>query len=281
MKKQTSILLFVLFCFSCTEKEHGSVAELHISGKTDILSRGAAKNVFASGDEIGIFISESNGSVYEGCPCNINAKATYRLNTWEMDHKVLLFEREAVVYAYYPYRITTVPTLSVRMNEEDYLLSYPVMVSAANPDARLSFRHLMTLLEISIEKGEYLGKGELSSFRIENIPLSGIIDLTQGTIIHDSFSSEEFPQQAILKNTPLILSALVIPAHLQAARFVFTVDGREYSYLLPVQDWISGRRVRYTLSLDSGKILSLAANEIAAWDSSESYTGKLELGKFR
>ncbi|MCQ2138469.1 MAG: fimbrillin family protein [Bacteroidales bacterium] len=165
--------------FSCTEKdpdnasgtEHGKVC-LKIEDVTAAeLTKSAIKGTSFPTDEdisLGLFIAG------EDCIYN-NVKATRKAGEtdWATESDIVLNDKPATVYAYYPYdkdasSVSDI-TVSSSLNGKDWMWATPVTdVSAAKPGIKLTMNHALALIEITFNTS-----GFESTAKMTEISLSG------------------------------------------------------------------------------------------------------------
>ena len=186
---------------SCTD--NGEIEQTSGSNllqiSTEITTRSVLESSsFSTGDEIGVFVSNSTGKEYADGTSNI--KATFN-KQWQMDKPVSLTESPATVYAYYPYCNNSIeenyPYISgdflyfdLRQNGDkgqiDYLFGQAEGVADINsPNANIHFRHVLSRLTFIIKRATSdQGQGLLSSVALRspsnNLFYMGYIYLKDG-----------------------------------------------------------------------------------------------------
>lgn len=264
---------------SCEKNETPSQpgSALAISS-VEVMTR-AAKDTFASGDEIGIFVMDARGNSYNDCTCSRNNSATLR-ESWTLRENIYLAKGPGTVYAYHPYSANTeTPVMAVESaSQTDFLFSGGIGVSAENPDVSLRMRHALSLVRFTIRKGDYAGDGHVTEITMRGINTEGTLDIRTGELEIRKSGDETYTGDLYLdRNTPLTIGLIALPADITSADVLVTIDGRQYGYKLPVSSWQQGKETTYTLGIDSeGKTLvSIAEATIESWGTGGSYEGNL------
>lgn len=208
----------------CGQGSEKASAYLQITGVDKdgyVLTRTATeKNSFASGDAIGIWVEDATTkSGYDGTAYD-NIKLTNTNGKWNLATTVPLTATKAKVYALYPYNENmTDKTVTLSSTDAvDYLYDVKEGISSSNTSTGLSMKHIRSLLVVNIKKGNYAGKGVLSSSSISGSGLT-----LDGTY---SLSENKFTQSENATKT-LSMTAGTIPASgsLTDQWFVFTWYG--------------------------------------------------------
>lgn len=263
---------------SCTD--NGEIEQTSGSNllqiSTEITTRSVLESSsFSTGDEIGVFVSNSIGKEYADGTSNI--KATFN-KQWQMDKPVSLTESPATVYAYYPYCNNSIeenyPYISgdflyfdLRQNGDkgqiDYLFGQAEGVADINsPNANIHFRHVLSRLTFIIKRATSdQGQGLLSSVALRspsnNLFYMGYIYLKDGVAKDSGYN---YHRGAIKINTNLTLNSeteqkvdmLVIPRTLSNAgelTLELTIDGKPYIVNMPATTWEAGQQYTYPITI--------------------------------
>ncbi len=165
---------------SCSQEEDNTVMQEGGNLLKICTSIADTRNVimgttFKDGDEIGICVTTPDGQAYTDHSLNI--RATYSNGNWKLDQNVMLTDKEAFVYAYYPYDKEATDSIDIdltpdhmnRPGQTDYLQGSCLGLNANKTTANIRFKHALSRITLAITKGaEDVGEGVISRVRIEN-----------------------------------------------------------------------------------------------------------------
>lgn len=252
---QKSCILLCVALFSCSQYDcavpddgrtgEGERTSLCIGGVStgwlEVLTRSAAELTTAT-DAIGIFQKKDIANGYEAIH---NRKYTYGTPYWKTDgEELVLIDGPAELTAYYPYKEDR--TSSVVMNSELYAASKeiyycPFKASNTTGAVTLNLRRAYSLLrfnfirgvtDVALNKGEYTGNGEISSFTFSAaLRITGTLDLFTGIVeggVQGVMFSYTVPITIGTVAAPAVLDYMVVPADFTGdLSFTLMVDGKE------------------------------------------------------
>ena len=274
-------------CLNESEKENQSQL-LTINAEIEASSK-AAKSNFDKDDVLGLFIKDSNNQNYNECDCSFNLKSTYSGTDWQLNEAVMLSEKKANLYAYYPYSATLTDCTALPIEactQTDYLYVSPIEVDATNSKASLAMKHALSLTKFNLLRGEYTGAGQISSIILQQVIKDGTLNTHTGAISAGKIGNDIYtPSEDLLltnNGEALPISIITIPMAVTTSKVIFCIDNVNYSYKIDNCVWESGKETTYTLSIDqeSKTLLSIENVSIEPWGTGGSYEGTLMGGGF-
>ena len=248
---QKSCILLCVALFSCSQYDcvvpgdgktgEGERTSLCIggvsTGRLEVLTRSAAELTTAT-DAIGVFQKKDIANGYEAVH---NRKYTYGTPYWKTDGEELaLIDGPAKLTAYYP------RTSNVLMSSELYEASKeiyycPFEASNTTGAVTLNLRRAYSLLrfnfirgvtDVTLDKGEYTGDGEISSFKFSaTLRITGTLDMFTGIIeggVQGVMFSYSVPITIGTAAVPAVLDYMVVPADFtEDLSFTLMIDGKE------------------------------------------------------
>lgn len=216
-----------------------------------------------------------------------NNLATYQNGNWEMEEEVALPESSSVVGAIYPYeaelRRERVSAAGVAwwVYRQDVDLTYKVdgqtdylyglstnEVSLSDGTARIRFQHALARITLALTKGSSdVGEGVVSKVILRNrsaedfyavISNKGVFTVDprfkNGYINgnKDAAATIEVPAECTLSSTVTqSIDMLVIPTSInEDAEFVLTIDGSDYTFIIPQSEWEAGQQYTYPITIN-------------------------------
>ena len=257
--KSAIILLAALSLASCSKTEefqYNPDSALQIESVSGIspfalMQEPASKAVITGetlpGDEaakgIGLFVTASNGSVYDGKTEGYsNIRYTYNGTKWSATSPIYLSNTTGKLYGYFPYNadatvLTAIPVES-SLNGTDYLYATSQDVSFSNKSVNLQMNHALARLHLTIKKGDkYLSDCHLSKIILQSkaIDASGTMDITTGTV--SATKAADATGTFILTGTDAVTKTgiekdiLLVPADNSEGKkdltLILTIDGVE------------------------------------------------------
>lgn len=260
----------ILFSCSSNEEEKNIVDRSNnLRITTEIQTRSVIESAsFASGDEIGLYLLNTDKKEYKDGYSNITA--TYN-NSWNLNRSVSLTKENAIVYAYYPYSpnaslssIAIDLTPNETSGQTDYLYGKSEeAVNMDNVEARITFKHALARVTFSIRRAvDDTGSGILSKVQLRNtsggyqtIANSGTMNITTGVI-----SPTKDKNASITLNTNYILTSsnsqqidfLIIPTEFSDnyVDLLLTIDNAPYIVKLPAANWKAGQQYTYPITIN-------------------------------
>lgn len=273
--------------------------QLSVTTDIEVASRsvlGKPINSFASGDEIGLYISNGSGvnTPYNGIAGNKNVKSTFT-TVWTQATPVYLSSALATIYAYYPFSTLATDGTAIAIDhtsQTDFMYGTPVPnINNRKPKAAITMNHALSLVQFDFKKENYTGVGSLTAITIANkaggssLISQGTLNLTNGVI---SKGSSKEPV-TIATNLPQTIGTwaeatypkmLVIPTSALAAAgdivISFTVDGQVYNWNVPSGTaWEQGKKNTYTVTI-KGTALEVSPVTITPWGTGNSASGVIQ-----
>ena len=285
-----SCLLMAGVTTSCTnemeEAFQSTESYLKVEAFVDGITRAAIDDTnFFQGDAIGLFVRDTEGNAYTATQSCSNIKATFDGKQWNVASNVpLAKDKEAVVYAYYPYNayINVVgDSIDIDVTkQEDILYGSATGVTYENQTAKIQFKHALTRVTLAITKGANdVGEGVVKSVSFKNGPksqlnINGNIDLgisdyvalkgkmclVNGNIkrVTDVESVVTVTPQLQISETAQNVDVVLIPYYRQGAPsgiysavdIVLDIDGYEFSKRIEQFDWERGIQYTYPMTIN-------------------------------
>lgn len=203
MRRSLKILFLIalpvalaVMAVSCTKQENNS--DVPVENLTCLrinsvsagdLSKAAIDGTSFPSDEdisLGLFLE---GEGYTDTYKNVKYTRKAGESEWEADPEIILNDKIATVYAYYPYNanIETIEEIPVTSSIDgvDFMWAEPVgEVNKAKPDIDLSFIRALARVEITFNIYGYEQEEIMNEIRLlsEGFSLSGILDAKTGAI---------------------------------------------------------------------------------------------------
>lgn len=285
-----SVAGFIGLLASCEKEPNGTDQSQMLTINAEITeSTKAPKSNFEKDDVLGLFVKDSNNQNYNDCDCSFNLKSTYSGVDWQLSEAVMLSEKKATLYAYYPYNATLTDCTALPIEactQTDYLYATPIEVDATNPNAKFSMQHALSLAKFSILRGDYAGSGLISRITLQHVTKTGTLNTHTGSITAGKIGHEIYtPNKDLLLpngSNPLTVDLITIPMAVTTSSVIFRIDGVDYLSKLTNSIWESGKETTYTLSIDqeSKTLLSIENVSIEPWGTGGSYEGTLMGGGF-
>lgn len=278
-----AILLSASFFASCEEGESGKqTSKSALSIVANVETR-AIKTDFVSGDELGLFLLNTEGNAYDNSGNCSNNKATFT-TSWALEKEVFLTDKIGKVYAYYPYSEQTTDPCQIPVtssSQVDYLYSIPATVDEVSSAATLHMKHALSLVKFVIKKDGYTGEGHITEVNLKGIGLSGTMNAMTGNVTTLTTGNEKYQGSFYLdESTPLAIGIIAFPQSVSETTATMVIDGVNYSHKLVSSDWEEGKETTYTLKIDpaSQSLISIGTATIDSWGSGGSYEGDLVSG---
>lgn len=283
-KSYLAVLLSAALFASCENGEgeqKKQTSQLSITANVDQVTR-ASKTSFVAGDEIGVFLLNSDGNSYSSSG-STNNKATLS-SSWTMQEEVTLTDDLGTVYAYSPYssQVTDISQISINSSSQtDYLYARSVTVDAVNPIATLQMKHALSLVKFAIKKDGYIGDGHITEINLKGIGLTGTMDAKTGSVTTLTTGNEKYEGIFYLdESTPLVIGIIAFPQSVSETAATVVIDGVNYSYKLVPSEWEEGKETTYTLKIDQAtqSLITIGSATIDSWGTGGSYEGDLVSG---
>lgn len=273
-----SMIVILSLFYACSEPDSRidegpekllSVAEVGFSLKSP---DGTSKSFFEEGDEIGLYISGSQGTGGYN-------KLAYKNNAWELQTPVPLTESYTDIYATYPYLAdNTDPFHFVieHTSRTDYLYSDMHSVNNTYPVLSLAMMHALALIEFEFQHGSMSGNNLIDFISIDGWGLhsKARVDLLSGKVEYVSELREPAIMYGWQMDNPFIgygtrISLMVVPVKEVVNDGDISVNmliGRsKYHWLVPAgTKWESGKKYIYRVSVQE-RLLEITDVRIEDW----------------
>ncbi|MBR5812444.1 MAG: fimbrillin family protein [Alistipes sp.] len=240
---------------SCSESQESitNVEKLPINISVNQQTR-ANDEVFETGDNIGIYVVNYNGSTAGTLAATgnqaDNSQFTYDGSKWSPENSIYWKDNTTATdfYAYYPYSssissITAYP-FSVKSNQSDnddfwasdFLWGKATKISPTPNPVSIQTSHSLSRILIDIKPGtgftETSWNTATKSIKICEVKTSATINLSTGVATASGNSGEIIPLAASETGTTLSYKAMMIPQVVEdnTKLVVVTVDGTDYVY---------------------------------------------------
>ncbi len=207
-----------------SEVHNNIEGELTISVSLEDPTRGMiTDSMLPDGSEMGIGLFDNDGNLYMGK----NYKHIYCIaeNTqygqiWNIQNDVLIGEKEATLYAYYPYSRYSYDIRDVRVeansNEQgDFMYGGPYTgLTVGNRHASIHLKHALGAVRVCTRRGNYDGPGAVSSLGVggDAVRTGGQFDVTQGKFTSFIAGGTIYPTNTFqLSEEPNVQDILLIP----------------------------------------------------------------------
>ena len=280
-----SFVMALCFATSCSNDMEETTAKSQRYLEIDAVVEGATRGAidgssFTKGDAIGLFVKDAAGNDYSTDINCSNVKATFDGAKWVIDTKIPLDEgRDAVVYAYYPYKSSEIEgnLLNIALsNQDDVMYSGETAIDKELSKAHLVFKHALARVTLAIKKGANdNGKGLLSNVRLANIDsdillkgqayvlaTNGKMNILTGEVSVSSRGKDDYVmlfQSSALSETETYRDLLVFPYYKGITRIIvappyvnviLTIDGKEYITKINNPQWYPGKQYVYPITVN-------------------------------
>lgn len=244
----------------------------------------------ADGSEVGITVLEADNSDYDGNPEFKNVKFTSSTSggsqLWTPVKDILLSTTKGTLYAYYPYSdsaqdITAIPVSATSSSQTDYMYGTPVTnLSNKNVTADVALKHALAGVRLSISKGSFSGKGQITAVSISGEAIAtgatmnamnGSLSGFTGTGTHISPDFQPFT----VSQSPEVKDFIVIPTGTEKSFTIeIEVDGVKIQTQTPPIDLAEGVISEFSVTVNS-KALVINGVSVTPWTNSSK--GTLEI----
>jgi hypothetical protein len=277
-----AILIVSIACLSCSNEEELNTKSFNekktelkilpiIEGQYGTTSR-AVKSSFASGDVIGWYLANS-GTTYLGTSY-MNKTLTYT-TAWAMETTPKLTGEKGTLYAYYPWSstyTTNFNSIAVETaSQTDYMWGSVSGFTSANPSKTLTMKHALAQIAVKIVKGSYAYTGSVTAVKVKgaNLGTTGTLNATNGDITVSAGTGTDITLGGgtqTIDTTGKTWTSIFVQVGTNATPSVtITIDGINYSTLLPSFMPEAGKRYVYTVTVNSGTMVVNSAVDITPW----------------
>ena len=251
-----------------TKNPAGKEGELTISVSTEDPTRSMiTERMLPDGSEMGLGLFDNDGNVYLGKRYEhiyAIAENTEDGQIWKINNTVFLKEKEATLYAYYPYssysyNIKDVMVEANNYEQYDFMYGGPYTgLTADNRHVNIHLKHVLGAVRVCTRRGTYDGPGAIRSLGVggDATKTRGQFDVTQGRFTSFVAGGTIYPTTTFqLSEDPNVQDVLLIPTGEPGAlRITMTVD--DHILETTVQNFLleSGKISKVDLSVDWGKL---------------------------
>ena len=251
-----------------TKNPTGKEGELTISVSTEEPTRGMiTERMLPDGSEMGLGLFDSDGNVYLGKRYEhiyAVAENTEDGQIWKINNTVFLKEKEATLYAYYPYSsysydIREVLVEANNYEQYDFMYAGPYTgLTADNRHVNIHLKHALGAVRVCTRRGTYDGPGAIRSLGVggDATKTRGYFDVTQGKFTNLIVGGTIYPTTTFqLSDEPNVQDILLIPTGEPGAlRITMTVD--EHILETTILDFLlePGKISQVDISVDWGKL---------------------------
>ena len=191
---------------------------------------------------------------------------------WNPASDIVLDETKGTLYAYYPWKsgtdLSAIPVETA--SQTDYLYAEPVAnVSEKNANVPVTMKHMLANVKISINKGTYVGTGNVSKIAIQSdgFATAGTFNAAQETPAYTATTGAGTAIESTAATTlgGTATDIMVVPTG-AAKPITFTATIDDVDYTATSSDVIlqNGNSYEYTLSLNS-TFMSVAGINVQEW----------------
>ena len=255
-------------------------------------SRGAIKtNNLADGKQIGVTVVDAGDEVYQKKDFNnvcYTAQTVNGTQQWlpEEGKDIMLGGVEGTLYAYYPWKEgLDIENIGIDLTEGkqvDWLYATKIeKLSNTNNKVQIKMNHALANMNISLVKGQYIGKGKVSkiTFTSDAIASGATMNAKTGQLddFQDAGVTFEYEVDAQLNDEPVQINVLFVPTEAHEPITVkITVDNKTYTVESEPVNTQSGASYNYTLIQHAEK-LEMTNLTVTPWN--DKPQGTLEVDK--
>ena len=246
----------------------GKEGELTISVSTEEPTRGMiTERMLPDGSEMGLGLFDNDGNVYLGKRYEhiyAVAENTEDGQIWKINNTVFLKEKEATLYAYYPYSsysydIREVLVEANNYEQYDFMYAGPYTgLTADNRHVNIHLKHALGAVRVCTRRGTYDGPGAIRSLGVggDATKTRGYFDVTQGKFTNLVVGGTIYPTTTFqLSDEPNVQDVLLIPTGEHGAlRITMTVDEHILETTIPDFLLEPGKISQVDISVDWGKL---------------------------
>ena len=247
-----------------TDKE----GELSISVSTEEPTRGMiTERMLPDGSEMGLGLFDNDGNVYLGKRYEhiyAVAENTEDGQIWKINNTVFLKDKEATLYAYYPYssysyNVKDVMVEANNYEQYDFMYGGPYTgLTADNRHVNIHLKHVLGAVRVCTRRGTYDGAGAVRSLGVggEATSTRGQFDVTQGKFTSLVAGGTIYPTTTFqLSDEPNVQDVLLIPSGEPGnLKITMTVDEHILETTIPNFLLEPGKISQVDVSVDWGKL---------------------------
>lgn len=251
-----------------TKNPAGKEGELTISVSTEEPTRGMiTERVLPDGSEMGLGLFDNDGNVYLGKRYEhiyAVAENTEDGQLWKINNTVFLKDKEATLYAYYPYssysyNVKDVMVEANNYEQYDFMYGGPYTgLTADNRHVNIHLKHMLGAVRVCTRRGTYDGPGAIRSLGVggDATRTRGQFDVTQGKFTSLVAGGTIYPTTSFqLSDEPNVQDVLLIPTGEPGnLRVTMTVDDYILETTIPGFLLEPGKISQIDISVDWGKL---------------------------
>ena len=251
-----------------TKNHNGKEGELTISVSTEGPTRGMiTERMLPDGSEMGLGLFDNDENVYLGKRYEhiyAVAENTEDGQIWKINNTVFLKEKEATLYAYYPYssysyNVKDVMVEANNYEQYDFMYGGPFTgLTADNRHVNIHLKHVLGAVRVCTRRGTYDGPGAIRSLGVggDATRTRGQFDVTQGKFTSLVAGGTIYPTTAFqLSDEPNVQDILLIPTgEAGNLRITMTVDDYILETTIPNFLLEPGKISQIDISVDWGKL---------------------------
>ena len=288
LREAAQLLCAVMACLwlaGCDDDYADNVStarnQLEVSVKTNLTKAGTGLitgNFLPDGATLGVTLRKSDGSRYDGQDyTNVlyTASGTESEQTWAgpAQNPILLSATEGTAYAYFPRQadladITQIPISNE--TETDYMYSAPAEnISIANKTASFQMSHVMSVIRVSVVKGNYTGVGSIETLQVKGNTAATSAKLN---VLTQELTDITGAGTAISKTGSWTFTSIgtqdlwAVPAETTSPlQFTVGVDGNNLLATSETLELLPGKIYTYTLTINSNE-LKISKVTVTDWD---------------
>lgn len=242
--------------------------ELTISVSTEEATRGMiTERILPDGSEMGLGLFDNDGNVYLGKRYEhiyAVAENTEDGQIWKINNTVFLKEKEATLYAYYPYssysyNVKDVMVEANNYEQYDFMYGGPYTgLTADNRHVNIHLKHVLGAVRVCTRRGTYDGPGAIRSLGVggDATRTRGQFDVTQGKFTSLVAGGTIYPTTSFqLSDEPNVQDVLLIPSG-EPGNLKITMTVDEHILETTIPDFLlePGKISQIDISVDWGKL---------------------------
>lgn len=254
---------------------------------------------FEIGNEIGIYVTSGTlDAMYNNKNEYSNVQSIWGGTTWAQSTNIYLDNKEATIYAYFPYSASAGNGKSIVVesaSQTDYLYGVGANTATiARPSCNIELKHALTQIAFKIKTKNYSGNGILQELKVSNtsgnsaIYSKGTMNCQTGVITGTELGTLTLAANHYLSESESVFSCMTLPVSPtvdKAILLTFKIDDVNYTYTLSTGTvWNAGTKNIYSITLE-GKDVNIGTGDgsgpgadgvtIRPWD--ETVLGEIKL----
>lgn len=291
--------LFAVALASCNNDDDMGGAPQQLGVKVKVENPGSRAMItdtkFGEGEELGIFLTASDGAAYDGQTVGYSnvkytSAGTGDAQTWTSATPVMLSASTGTAYAYWPWKdqqntMTAIPLETA--SQTDYMFATPVEgLSNSSSDAIFTMNHALTAIRVSITNDSYSGLGKIASIGVQsgNLAAEGSMNIVTGEVTFTSGTENQATALAVEADAEVLDGQTYTAEHMfvptkDNQKIVVTVsmDGKTYVNEASLSEAAKSGYV-YTISLSAkNNDLGITKVVIDPWKEGETVSDDMKV----